>query len=446
MNAPRTSLKTKPVLALAGLVAAAAILSACSGAGDLFADAKYDNTVLPGQRISVARADNKITADPDVQAVPVVVPSPVANYEWRQPGGVPSNAPQHLALSPRPRNVWRVSSGEGSSSQGRLTASPIIVGGRIYVIDTEATVHAHNAQNGKKLWSRALTPKDEEAEEGFGGGVASDGTRVYAATGFGTVVALDSGSGRVIWNRKLEVPIRAAPTVAEGQVFITTVNNEVFALSTFDGNVVWKFSGVAESAGVMVNTSPALDSGMVVMPYTSGDIIAFGARDGRAVWNDNLTRTGRLSSLESISNIGGRPVIHRGIVFAIAHGGRLVALDLKTGQRLWAREISGVQTPWAAGDFLFIAGEDNVIVAIAAQTGKVKWIRQLPKGVHWSGPVLAGGQLILVASDGTMLTLAPHSGDQLTTRKLDAELFIPPVVANATMYLYTNDAELIALR
>lgn len=428
------------------ILLAAALTAACSSGGGLFADSDLDNTVLPGKRISVAKTDQQITADPEAMYLPVVVPPPFTNADWPQPGGFASNAPQHLALAPRLRRLWRVSVGEGSSSEGQLSASPIVVGGRIFAIDTVATVHALNAQNGKRLWKVSLALKNEDEEEGYGGGVASDGARVYATTGFGTVVALDPAAGKVIWKKQLDVPVRAAPTVAEGRIYVTTINNEVFGISTIDGSVVWRFSGIAESAGVLVNTSPAVASGKVVVPYTSGDIIAFNSGDGRPLWNDNLTRTGRLSALESISNIGGRPVIHRGNVYAIAHGGRLAAIKLDSGERLWSRDISGVQTPWAAGDYLYVVAEDNLILAVAAAEGKVRWVRKLPGDANWSGPVLAGGRLLVIGSNGALVSLSPQSGDQLSRLDLGEKLLIPPVVANGTAYFYTDNGKMIAMR
>jgi len=428
----------------AGVMVLLLSISACSSISSLWGG--DDDVILPGKRQTVAKTIAPLAPDPAAASLPVILPAAQVNPNWSQPGGTADNAPQHLALGVKLRRIWRKSAGVGSSSQGRLTASPIVAAGKVFVVDTEATVRAFSAGNGRLTWTRALTPKGEESDEGFGGGIASDGTRVYATTGFGEVIALEAGSGRIVWRRKIETPIRAAPTVAGGQVFVTTVNNEVFSLSTQDGSITWKFSGVAETAGLLTSTSPAVSGNRVVMPYTSGDLIAFDAVDGRPLWNDNLTRTGRLSAMATLNTIAGRPVIHRGAVYAIAQGGRLLAVDLQSGKRLWSREVSGIQTPWLAGGYMFVISEDNRLIAISAAQGLVRWIRKLPAGADWSGPILAGGRLITVADNGKVMNIAPQSGEVVGQFDIDEKIFISPVVANGVIYFYTDDADLIAMR
>ena len=38
----------------------------------------------------------------------------------------------------------------------------------------------------------------------------------------------------------------------------------------------------------------------------------------------------------------------------MSRGGQLIATSRDKGERLWTREISGSQTPWVAGDTLFV--------------------------------------------------------------------------------------------
>ncbi len=409
--------------------------------------------ILPGERRSVLSSSQSLSVDPDASRIPVNIPQAFVNLDWPQPGGRPSNSFEHLALSKQPKRLWSVSAGRGSSNDGRLTASPIVVGKFVFVLDTRATVHAFSTANGAALWTAELTPKGEEDDEGFGGGLASEGNLLFAASGFGTVSALDPATGQKKWTKALEVPIRSAPTAKDGRIYVTTVSNEVFALSASDGEIVWKFRGVSESAGLLSNTSPAIDGGYVVVPYTSGDLVAFRESDGGPVWTDSLSKTGRLSSLAQLNDIAGRPVIFGGQVYAISHGGRFASLDLKSGKRLWDRDITGVQTPWVAGGHVFVVNLDNQVMALSRTDGKVRWIVSLNDAVEggkargqWSGPVLAGGRLWLVSSKGLVVTLAPQSGERLGSFSLGDGMFIPPIVANNTIYFLTDDADLIAMR
>lgn len=458
----RNSLNASAMLTICrvlALMAAALILSSCSSVHDLVPDSvsnilpgKVDEEeILQGERHAVLKNNSQVL-NVEAAGSPVIIPQAFANANWAQPGGMPSNSIEHLALSAQPKRLWSVNAGTGSSSDGRLTASPIVVGNFIYVLDTRATVRAFSTVNGGALWSVYLTPEDEEDDEGFGGGIAASDGKLFVVTGFGTVAALDLATGKKAWSRELGVPIRSAPTAKDGRVYATTVNNEIFALSAANGETIWKFRGVKESAGLLGSTSPAISGGYVIVPYSSGDIVAFREADGSAVWTDSLSKTGSLSSLAQMNDITGRPVISGGRVYAISHGGRFVSLDLKTGARIWGKDISGIQTPWVAGDTIFIVSLDNQVMALSRVDGKVRWIVSLSdivkadKRVHWSGPVLAGGRLWLVSSQGQAVTLSPQNGKSAGVISIGGDMFIPPVVANNTMYFLTDDTNLIAMR
>jgi outer membrane protein assembly factor BamB len=66
--------------------------------------------------------------------------------------------------------------------------------------------------------------------------------------------------------------------------------------------------------------------------------------------------------------------------------------------------------------------------------------------LRWLGPVLAGDRLLIAGASGQMLALSPYDGRIMGTLNLGTELAMPPIVANRTIYLLTNNADLIALR
>jgi outer membrane protein assembly factor BamB len=409
---------------------------------------------LPGERVPVSQASDALTVAGG-ELVGIQVPAPIENASWSQPGGNPANAPAHLLASGSLRKAWSSSAGTGSSGQGRLTAPPIVVGGRVFVLDAAATVTALSADGGQRAWRAALTPQGEDAEEGFGGGIAADFGRVIVATGFGEVFGLDPSTGQDLWSRDLGLPIRSSPTAANGRVYIVTVNNEVHCLDIETGEVVWDFRRYSDDAGVLANTSPAVDAGVVVVPYRSGELLAFDAATGKPLWGDALTRTGRQSAVAAINDIAGRPAIAGGTVYAVSHSGRLVAIDLKTGGRRWAKNVASTQTPWVAGDTVYVVTLDGTVSAIGAADGKARWVQRLPHfqdpesrkdPILYSGPVLAGGRLLVVSSTGELIAIAPETGQIAERTSIDEPFYIPPIVAGGTVYLLSDDATLIALR
>lgn len=398
---------------------------------------------LPGRRIPVVQTTESISSNLADADKPIVLPPQRSNDTWAQPGGDANNAPGHLALTGAPRQVWSASAGEGSSKTGRVMASPIVYDGRVYTLDSEGKVSAF-ALSGGKAFEVSTVPENENAAGGHGGGLAADGGRLYVANGFGVVAALEPGSGKVIWQKNLGAPIRAAPTAAGDKLFVITVQGRFYCLSGGDGAELWVARGLPQQAALTTSTSPAVDGDIVVVPYPSGDVMAFKIADGTPVWTENLARTRQTSQLASMSDAA-RPAIDGGTVFAVGHAGRMVATQSKTGERLWSINVPGTQTPWVAGDTVYVVDTHGQLMAVARTDGKTRWNAQLPDSKTWSGPVLAGGTLWLVSNKGQLIGVDAATGRVGNQVSLGDAVYIAPVVAQGRMFVLTDTAKLIAL-
>ena len=399
---------------------------------------------LPGERIPVMSAKRDGVMELDVEAATSVTALPIAtlNSVWTQPGGQPDNAPGHLALTGGLSSRWSVDIGFGTSKRGRVIASPIVYSGRVFALDARGRVSAYSQSGGGRLWSVKLTPENEKDYEGYGGGLAIDNGKLFIATGYGRVYALNPANGNQLWVKAVGEPMRASPTAANGKVFATTVMGSFVCLNGDDGAELWRYRGLPESASMLTNASPAVAGGMVIAPYPSGELIAFDIETGSPIWTESLTRSasGALSALKNAS----RPVISGGVVYAVGHGGRMIASSLKTGDRLWSQNVRGVQPPWVAGGAVYVVDLRGELMAMTAKDGKLVWKTQLPGGGRWSGPVLADGRLWLVSSKGMMVGVDAKLGTVNAKRDLGTKLQIAPVVAGGKMYILTDKAKLLA--
>jgi outer membrane protein assembly factor BamB len=166
-------------------------------------------------------------------------------------------------------------------------------------------------------------------------------------------------------------------------------------------------------------------------------------------------RTSIRTSVSSLTDVDANPVVDSGQVFAVGQGGRMVALDLITGQRLWELNIAGIDTPWLAGDWIYVITDEAKLLCIYRQNGHIRWINQLPqflkakskKGeIEYSGPVLAGGRLIITGSNGALIYVDPVTGKLQSQTDLRVPVSLGPVVANSTLYIYDDRGQLHAFR
>lgn len=436
------------------VIGALALLAGCDTFNDWFKSGSEAKRI-PGERISILALEARIQADPKIASTPVSLPQPYVNPDWPQFIGTKEHALYHLALGDAPKRLWKHSMGEGTDSRTRFTSNPVLADGKVFGLDTAGSVTALSADSGDTVWSVDLTPDDLPSEYGFGGGVGYDAGRLYVTTGFGFAVALDAKNGHEIWRWRINVPLRAAPVASGGRVFVMTHDNQLFALNADDGKEIWNYQAIAESADVLSQAAVAVEGDVVVAPFSSGDLVALRADTGRVLWSDNLARARRVTPLGALSDIASAPVIDRGRVFAISHSGRMVSVDMRTGERLWTQDLAGVQTPWVAGDYVYVVTVDAQVVCLTRNEGRIKWVTDLERYedpvekddlIDWSGPVLAGDRLILVSSLGMVTTLSPYTGQRLGYIDLPEGTFIAPIVANRTVYFVTDDDDLIAMR
>ena len=434
------------VLALAGLA-----LAGCSLIEDYISSPP--KTPLPGERRSMIRAEERVRPDPRAATSPVRLPEAVANDAWPQPGGGPGHAMHNLAVASI-AVAWTTDIGDGASRDGRVTGTPIVADGRVYTVDASTLLTSVDARSGARIWQVDLAVPGSRSTAG-GGGVAFANETLYASSGQAQVVALEAATGKEIWRSPLTAPARSGPTIAGNRVFAISVDNQIHALDAATGRKLWSHAGITETAGLFGASSPAVEGNIVVAAFSSGEIFALRVETGRVVWADGLAGSQRSDAVSLLSDVRGLPVIDRGTVFAISHSGRMAAIDLRTGARVWEQSVGSFNTPWLAGEHLFLTTLDAEVVAVSRRDGRIHWVTQLEQftdpqrrrgRIVWTGPIAVGGRLLVFNSLAQAVTISPATGEVEERLRLPGRVELPAAVAGGTIYVVTDDARLVALR
>jgi outer membrane protein assembly factor BamB len=407
---------------------------------------------LPGTRVDIIPEETSLT--PDAVSRTVVLPAPEVVPDWPEAGGFPPHAMYHLALGADLHQAWTADVGEGSGKRRAFFTQPIVAAGIVFAMDAESNVSAFDLKTGSRLWKVDLSVKD--ADNGsYGGGLAYDHGGLFVTTSYAEIVSLDPKSGKIKWRKPLPAPVRGAPTARAGRLLMITILNTTVAMAEDDGRTLWTHSGIEEETLLMGGTSPAVDGNTVISPYSSGEIFALRIENGAQLWSDTLNVLKRTNEVATLTDIRGLPVIDKGRVFAASNSDIIAAIDLASGRRLWDRNVGSIQTPWVAGDFLFVVTNTPSIVCFRADTGQVVWVQPLQQWhdpedktghIIWAGPVLASDRLIVTSSEGTALSVSPYTGKVLGRIDLPDSTTIPPIVADKTLIFVTDSGELVAYR
>lgn len=382
-------------------------------------------------------------------------PAQVNNASWTHRAGGPTHLIPHAAFSAAPSLQWSANVGQGNDRKHRMTGDPVVADGRVFAMDSRSTVTAIST-TGTTLWSLDLTPASDNEDDASGGGIAVSGDVLVVTTGFGRVHALDTASGNEIWEQRLNAGA-SSPTIRDGIAYVVTRDGRAVAINIENGREVWTTDGLETDAGFDGGAGPAVGDSLAILPLSSGELVGAFRQGGLRLWSVNLLgeRVGEVFS--RIREITGDPVIDGDRVYVGTIGGRTLALEAQTGERIWTADDGALSPVMVAGGSVFLMSDKNALIRLDAATGAQIWATELPFFVKqrqrrqrdvfaYFGPVLAGGQLWVAASDGALLAFDPETGAARGTVDLPKGAASNPVVAGGTLYVLNGSGQLLAFR
>ncbi len=425
------------------------VLTGCSWLPDWMGGEEEAEKKMPGTRISVLEDKSVLAVDKDAEKPAISLPQVKVNDFFQDAGSTPA---ENLALPEKFAHIEEDSSGDASPREFRITASPIIAGNKVFVLDGDGVLFAHDSASiGKILWHVDLTGGKENFLNGW---ITYDSGKIFAISA-SVVTCLSAENGNILWQREVDTPIKPSAIAKNGTLFFITSDNELYAVTEEDGRTLWMHSGIATNVGILGAAAPLVTEKYVIVPYSSGEIFALRPDNGKPVWSDSLTgkKSNSNSSVYALTDIDADPVTDGQFVYAGSNQGVFLAKELDSGRTVWQKEISVLKTPWLAGDYIYLLDTDGQAVAMNKKDGRIRWVAPLaakdqkPEDkVAWNGPVMAGGRLLISGSDSSLLFLAPDDGKIIKREEIIPNVYLRPAVANATIFLLNDKARLASYR
>ncbi|MBD3768916.1 MAG: PQQ-binding-like beta-propeller repeat protein [Rhodobacterales bacterium] len=406
-------------------------------------------------RITMVLSDDELAASPDLATETITLPPAKPLETWTQAGANAEKVIGHISAAETLSIAWRTNVGQGSGKKSALSTPPVANTTTVFTLDAEQQIVATDLASGRTLWREKLKGLSKRDKAALGGGLAVEGDTLIVSSGFGYVAALDANTGAEKWKNPMSSPMTGAPTIKDGRIYVESNNNEIFALSMETGEIEWTDQAISETARVLGSPSPAAVEDFVIAPFSSGEVIAYLASNGRRLWTDAISSAGRFTPISEINDIGSRPVLAGGIVFASSQSGITIAIDGRSGQRIWSKPIGSTQAPAVTGEQMFVIGTDGKLACLKTTTGEAYWVTQLQqfekeekkkKRISYSGPIVASDRVLVVSSTGHLLAFSPQTGEEVGSLKLGDRVYLEPIAVQDKLLVLTDDAKLIAIK
>ncbi len=413
---------------------------------------KDEKSTVEGERVAVLSGTDTLEVSENMKNISIDIPSGSSLSAWPQEGGSTEHNGGNIALKLTYNTQNRVSSGNGNAWDANLVAAPVASATHIFTMDGNGVVSAHSLDAiNTSIWKQTAAKQQDTAFNG--GGLALDDSTVYATTADGTITAMSTTDGKILWQQHMDMPIRSAPTLTSKALLVMTASSQLYAIDTKHGKILWRHSGIQESASLLGTVPPAEKDGKVIAVYPSGEVYGLNLDDGKVIWSDSLLLPLRTSALGTFSGVGGMPVIMDNTVFSASSNGLLIANQLNTGLRIWEQPISSSNTPWIAGDFLYVLTTDGKLVCLTAGDGRIVWISPIENyetaakdGVTFKGPYMIDSALLLISSDGTWQHFNPQNGTRTKTSSMSSVFYSNPAFAGTHFFINGSNASLYSVQ
>jgi len=263
------------------------------------------------------------------------------------------------------KRLWSTKVG-GDSEFLLVGLRPAGDGNLIYAASQDGKAVAIDPNTGKPRWKADL-----EIELSAGPGV-NEGV-LAVATKDGSVILLDAGTGVEQWRSFVGGEMLAQPLIKDDVVVVQTIDNRLIALARFDGRQRWEIEQTMPALTMRGASSPMLIGSLVIAGFDNGRLVAVDIETGDIEWDSMLALSTGRSDLDRLADIDGAIAIVGQDIYAAGYQGRVASIAAESGQVLWSREISSHAGMAADWNSVYTTRDDGEVIALTRINGAESW-------------------------------------------------------------------------
>lgn len=336
--------------------------------------------------------------------------------------------------------VWQTSVGDGASGQF-LKLVLASRDGRLLVAERNGGIQAHNSSTGERLWRT-------ETDYQFSAGPALGLQSAIVGTSQGQVVAFDSFNGEQKWATPVPSEVLAAPVMADSNVIIRTADGHVLSLREADGGILWSMERSVPALSLRGASQPIISDNSVIVGHANGKLEALQQRDGKSLWEATIAMPAGRSEVERLVDLDADPVESRSFLFVSSYQGGTAAVSPLDGDVTWRNKDVSAYTGLSA-DYrhVYLSNLQGEVLQLDQRTGSALWKQSELRNRRLTSPAIYQNYVVVGDFEGYVHWLSINDGRLLArTRVSDAAIEVKPLVLDDTVYIYSKDGTLAALR
>jgi outer membrane protein assembly factor BamB len=348
----------------------------------------------------------------------------------------------------QPTEVWSRSVGNGTGAF-YSNLHPAWQDNRVFAADRHGVVKAMDIDTGKEIWSADLSEKtgflSSNLPAQLSGGLAVANGHVFIGSEKAQVYALNAEDGTVAWQAKVAGEALSTPVISDGLVLVHTSNGMLQGLNEADGAVKWTVNLDMPALTLRGESAPTPAFGAAIVGGDNGRISAVMMKQGQMIWQQRISQPSGASEIARLDDVNMTPVVVNNVVYALAYNGNLAALDLRSGQIIWKREVGSVNDIIVDGGHIYLVDQNDRLVALDTQGGVTIWRQSELLHRNLTSPVLFDGYIVVGDSEGYLHWINTDDGRFVAQQKVDSSgLQSKPVVAGGKLLVQSNNGEVYA--
>ena len=337
------------------------------------------------------------------------------------------------------KKLWSAGIGSGQG-KGYYYLTPAIDGTAIYAVGNDGTVVALDRRTGRKRWRR-------NHDMPFSGGVGFGAGLVLLGTADGTVVALDPADGAQRWVAEVNSEVLSPPQANDDTVVVQTYDGRLLGLDAADGSERWAFESILPVLTLRGTSQPLIVDRLVIGGFGNGRVLALDINTGAVRWEARVAIAQGRSEIERIVDIDGAMSVVGSTLYVVSYQGRLAAIDLASGRKLWQEDASSFVGVDEGFNNVYVAQADGTVTAFLRNGQGVRWQQPALAYRHLSSPKTIRGHVAVGDLDGYVHLLSQVDGSIAGRVKVDGDGVRADMLAeDDVLYVFGNSGTLAALR